>query len=318
MYVAYEWVLPSAFILDLLIGDPRALPHPVRWMGKEIDLFERCARKLPFRERILGGLLVLILVGSTWAICTLAVRVAYKIQPLAFQTLHIILIFYSLSVRSLWAEAMKVYTSLKANDIAGAKKDLSMVVGRDVTLLDETNVIRATVETVAENLVDGIVAPLFYAAIGGGPLAMAYKMVNTMDSMIGYRDDKYKKLGWFAARLDDVANFIPARLSVVAIASATFLIRRPVFRTVKTVLRDGHKHLSPNAGIPEAAFAGTLGIRLGGPNFYGGDLVQKPYIGKAMKSIEQDDIIMAVNLMSVSAINWFLCCWGARWILAAC
>jgi adenosylcobinamide-phosphate synthase len=189
-----------------------------------------------------------------------------------------------------------------------------MIVGRDVESLDEAGVARAAVETVAENLVDGVISPLFFAVLGGGPLAMAYKMVNTLDSMIGHKSNQYISFGRFAARLDDAANFIPARVSAIVISFAAPLIKRPLIRTARTAIRDGRRHLSPNAGIPEAAFAGALGIRLGGPNFYGGRLVDKPDIGMATRPIEVEDIKSATSLMMVSTFLWFVLCWGTTWI----
>ena len=310
------WILTAAFTLDLIVGDPKNLPHPVRLMGRWINFSEKWFRKTRFSEKKAGSLMTLLLVPGTWLVCTAAVMAAHSVHPVCAFALHAVLIFYALSVKSLRKEALAVYAALRDDNLPSARKRLSMIVGRDVTPLDQAGVVRAAVETVAENLVDGVIAPLFYAVLGGGPMAMAYKMVNTLDSMIGYKNKRYREFGWFAARIDDAVNFLPARISAVVISLAALIMRRPVFRTIKTLLRDGSKHLSPNAGIPEAAFAGAIGIRLGGPNFYDGRLVEKPYIGEAVRLIESTDIRTAVTLMTVSAFICFIWCWGAAWVLA--
>ncbi|NVM56826.1 MAG: cobalamin biosynthesis protein CobD [Desulfobacterales bacterium] len=308
--INFAWVLPAAFFLDLLIGDPYNLPHPIRWMGRLIASWEKKFRKRFLSERTAGVLLAIVLVSATWLICVAAVKGAQVVHPVFAQVLHLVLIYYALSAKSLKTEAMKVYDALRQKALGEAKQQLSKIVGRDVDPLDEAGVVRAAVETVAENLVDGVIAPLFYAALGGGPLAMAYKMVNTLDSMIGYKNERYRRFGWFAARLDDTANLVPARVSAIMISFAAPLIKLPLFRTIRTAFREGRKHLSPNAGIPEAAFAGALGIRLGGPNLYEGRLVEKPYVGQAIRSVEMEDIKTATSLMIVSAFIWFIMCWA--------
>ncbi len=308
------WVFPAAFVLDLMVGDPIRLPHPIRLMGRGIEYLEERFRNSHFSEAVAGSLLALILVFSTWFVCAIVTMAAGAVHPVFAFGIHAVLIFYALSVKSLKAEALKVYKTLREKDLDGAKKQLSTIVGRDVESLDEAGVTRAAIETVAENLVDGVIAPLFFAVLGGGPLAMAYKMVNTLDSMIGHKTDRYVRFGRFAARLDDAANFIPARVSAIVISFAAPLIKRPLIRTARTAIRDGRRHLSPNAGIPEAAFAGALGIRLGGSNFYGGRLVDKPDIGMETRPIEVEDIKSATSLMMVSTYLWFVLCWGATWM----
>ncbi|MBW1676966.1 MAG: cobalamin biosynthesis protein CobD [Deltaproteobacteria bacterium] len=305
----FPWVLPAAFFLDLLIGDPVGLPHPIRWMGRWITSWENMFRNGIFSETTAGSLLVISLVSGTWLICAAALIAARAVHPGFALALHVVLIYYALSVKSLRFEALKVYAAMKQKELDEARQQLSKLVGRDVESLDEAGMVRATVETVAENLVDGVIAPLFYAALGGGPLAMAYKMINTLDSMIGHKNERYKRFGWFAARLDDAANFIPARISAIVISLAAPLIKRSSMGTIKTAIRDGRKHLSPNAGIPEAAFAGALGIRLGGPNYYGGHLIEKPYIGKETHPVQMEDIRTATTLMVVSAFIWLIVCW---------
>ncbi len=305
----YLWVLPAAFVLDLLLGDPVNMPHPVRLMGRGITFGEEWLRKKPFSESTAGVLLATVFVFGTWLVCVAATETAHAVHPVLAQGVHVVLIYYALSAKSLKVEADKVLSALQGGGLGEAKKQVATIVGRDVAAMDEQGVLRATVETVAENLVDGFLAPLFFATLGGGPLAMAYKMVNTMDSMIGHKNSRYARFGRFAARLDDVLNFVPARLSTMVISFAAVLTKHPPLRTFFTALRDGRKHPSPNAGIPEAAFAGALGIKLGGPNIYGGHLVEKPYIGKETRPVEREDIRKASRLMLISAILWFLVCW---------
>lgn len=310
MSTGYEQIiLPAAFLLDLVLGDPKRAPHPIRWMGSLIKMWENPFRKFPVSPVWSGAIFALALITGTWFVTFAVIWVARLVDPWVALFMNIVLIYYTLSIKSLKTESLKVLTQLKSGSLSGAKKQLSQIVGRDVASLDESGVARAAVETVAENLVDGVIAPLFYAALGGAPLAMAYKMVNTLDSMIGYKNRRYEKFGRFAARLDDVANFIPARLSVIVVACAAFFIRLSPYKTFRMALRDGKKHLSPNSGISEAAFAGALEIQLGGANYYQGELVEKPYIGEPIRSIKRNDIKRAVGLMFVSSVVWMCVCW---------
>jgi adenosylcobinamide-phosphate synthase len=303
------FALPAAFLLDLILGDPRWLPHPIRWMGKWIEAWEPHFRKLPMDLSASGALFALSLVCGTWLITWILLQIASLMQEPFYTGLQIVLIYFSLSVRSLQTSAMDVYRAMKSETLSASKEKLSLIVGRDVEPLDSKGVIRAAVETVAENLVDGVLSPLFFAAIGGAPLAMAYKMVNTLDSMVGYKDEKYLQFGKCAARLDDIANFIPARLSVPVISLASFFLRGRNKETIMTAILDGDKHHSPNAGYPEAAFAGALGIRLGGPNTYQGRLVEKPYIGERFGECHVEHIWQACDLMVLSAFIFLIPCW---------
>ena len=214
------------------------------------------------------------------------------------------LIYYCISARSLEKSAIEVYDSLIQNRIQDAKAKVALIVGRDVAKLNENGIARATVETVAENLVDGVISPLFFAAIGGAPLAMAYKMVNTLDSMIGYKSQTYQHFGKAAARIDDVANFIPARLAIPIISIAAQILAGRGSQASKTAITEGANHSSPNAGYPEAAFAGALAVRLGGPNYYQGQLVSKPYIGIRFGGIKKKYIRKACDLMLLSVLIW--------------
>ncbi len=296
-------VLVLAFVLDLLLGDPRWLPHPIIWMGNAISFFEPRFRRL-IRDPLISGLafacFLIILVG---ALSTMAVAVAYQIHPGAGIAVQIILLFYCFSVRSLIAAAMDVARPLMAGDLFAARVRVGYIVGRETHTLDAPGVTRGAVETVAENFVDGFLSPLCVALIFGVPGAMAYKMINTLDSMVGYRNETYLLFGRAAARIDDAANFIPARLSVIVISAAAAMISLARGRRAFiTALTQGRHHKSPNAGYPEAAFAGALGVRMGGPNMYHGELVEKPFIGGQFKDPEPDKIARSCELMMICAL----------------
>jgi adenosylcobinamide-phosphate synthase len=239
-------------------------------------------------------------------ICLLLIHIAASIHPAAGILVETAMIYACICARSLADAALAVSKALAESGIDAGRRAVSMIVGREVDRLDETGVNRATVETVAENLVDGIVSPLFFAVLGGAPLAMAFKMINTLDSMVGYKNDRYLQFGRFAARMDDVANFIPARLSVAFIALTAQLLNGRGRQALKTALRDGRAHASPNAGYPEAAFAGALALWMGGPNHYHGRLVEKPVIGSGLGSTRPAHIRQACRLMQATTVLVFL------------
>jgi len=308
------YILPAAFVLDLALGDPRLLPHPIRWMGKAISSLEPLFRKLPSGLTISGAFFSISLVAAVWALASFVIQAANLIDPLFRNIIEILLIYYAVSARSLEDSALEVCRSLKLNRLQEARTRLASIVGRDARELKEGGIARAAVETVGENLVDGVVSPLFYAAIGGAPLAMAYKMVNTLDSMIGYKDDSYRHFGKVAARIDDVANFIPARLAVPVISIAAQILIQRGLSAWQTAVAEGGNHSSPNAGYPEAAFAGALSVKLGGPNYYAGHLVTKPYIGVMFGQVSPNHIKKACDLMMLAALIWFTISWGI-WII---
>ncbi len=282
MFFISEWyVLPAAFLLDLLLGDPVTLPHPVRWMGKSIEIAEPWFRKKIGSPRVAGLFFVLFLLVLTWLISTGVLFAAASIGSVAGVIMEIILIYYCLSTLSLKKAAIDVARSLRDEGVIVARKRLAFIVGRDVNSLDQEGVSRAALETVAENLVDGIISPLIWAGLLGAPFAVVYKMINTLDSMVGYKNEKYHEFGMVAARIDDAANYFPARLSLVMITLAAKILSLDWKGAFRTAVTDGRNHSSPNAGLPEAAFSGALRVKLGGPNYYGGHLVDKPYIGKA-------------------------------------
>jgi len=298
------YILPAAFILDLVLGDPTRLPHPIRWFGRVITAGEPFFRNLNLRLSISGAIFAVSLIAGTWTLTFVLVKTAQYLHPLVKAGVEILIIYYCISIRSLESSAMAVFRALTQTRLDNARAKVALIVGRDVEYLDEDGISRATVETVGENLVDGVISPLFFAAMGGAPFAMAYKMINTLDSMIGYKNDKYREFGKVAARIDDIANLIPARISIFIISAAAKILTGQGARTFQTALAEGANHTSPNAGYSEAAFAGALGIRLGGPNYYHGRLVSKPYLGIPFSPINRNHIKKACDLMMLSALIW--------------
>ncbi|MDY6906264.1 MAG: adenosylcobinamide-phosphate synthase CbiB [Thermodesulfobacteriota bacterium] len=297
------WYIPVlALVADYLLADPLSWPHPVRLMGKAIERFEPWFRDLPVSLTTAGVLFAITLIVATWALTAAVIAVSIQVSPLFGMGVNAVLLYFCLSARGLEKAAMGVYRAFQKGDRDPARELLAGIVGRDVSVLDEKAMARATVETVAENLVDGVVSPLFFALIGGVPLAMAYKMVNTLDSMVGYKDDRYMKFGRGAAKIDDAANYIPARLSVFLIAAAAALLFRRGRPAFYTGFREGRKHASPNAGYPEAAFAGALSVWFGGPNIYHGVRIEKPCIGEGNDDVTPQHIPRACRLMMVSAV----------------
>jgi adenosylcobinamide-phosphate synthase len=268
---------------------------------------------LPLGLATAGCWFALVLICGTWGLTALLLIAAGGIHPILAIAIEIILLFYCLSADSLASAAQSVLNPLKQNRLDKAKRHLALIVGRDVQGLTRQGITRATIETLAENLVDGVISPLFYAAIGGAPLAMAYKMTNTLDSMVGYKNEKYADFGKASARIDDLANYLPSRLSVLIITICARLFIGEKSRSWKTALKEGRNHTSPNAGYPEAAFAGALQVRLGGPNYYHGQLVRKPYIGTLFGTAQPDDITRACHLMYASAFVGMLLTFLTVW-----
>src|SRR5438094_2059616 len=270
----------NGFLLDLAIGDPRWFPHPVVMMGKAISWGEKLLWSgEPRRDFLAGMALTLAVVGPSAAIAWAAVLLVSLLpSAVAFMAVTF-LASTAIATRGLLVAAARIEEPLRAGDIVQARQQLSHIVGRETHNLNQDKVLRAGLESLAESTCDGIVAPLFYLFLGGIPLAMAYKAVSTLDSMIGYRTERYFYFGKFAARLDDVMNLIPARLTALFIIIATLAPRLNPARALRVAWRDHANHLSPNAGYPEAALAGAFGIRLGGPSIYFGKEVHKPYLG---------------------------------------
>jgi adenosylcobinamide-phosphate synthase len=295
-------VIPAAFVLDMLLGDPRRFPHPVRWMGRTIVAAEPWFRRLPVNRVLAGGLFTAVLAAGTWAASALVVAALRGTRPPLGTALEIGMVYFCLSARSLNDAAMEIFKLLNQGRSDEARSRVALIVGRDVDRYGAKDIARASVETVAENFVDGVLSPLFFAALGGAPLAMAFKMASTLDSMVGYKNDRYIDFGKASARLDDIFNFIPARLSVPLIALAAQVLSRAGGRSLHTAWSEGRNHTSPNAGRPEAAFAGALGVRLNGPNTYGGILVKKPFIGVRFREVLVDDIKKACDLMMLASL----------------
>lgn len=302
-------ILFSSVLLDLLLGDPRRLPHPVVGIGRMIAGLEKVLRRL-VRNELLGGLLLLVgVVGPTWLLAFFLLKGAYVVHPSLGFAAAVWLSYTCLAARSLHAESKLVADRLAAGDLEGARKYLSRIVGRDTDDLDEPEIWRALVETVAENSSDGVIAPLFYLMLGGPALGLAYKAVNTLDSMVGYKNERYLLFGRASARFDDLANWLPARITgllMVAAAPLAGLSGKGAFRVM---LRDGRNHSSPNSGIPEAATAGALGVRLGGTNRYFGKPVEKPTIGDPRRDLSIASYRGAIRLM-YGAMVLMLAVWG--------
>ena len=297
------FILVSAFVLDFFLKDPPNRFHPVVYMGKAVSVLEKRFRKPSLPVVFQGGILALFLIAATWIVFYTFIGLCYTAGPLWGDAASVIVLYFTFSSAGLEKAAADVKKALDSRDIEKGRKKVSMIVGRSTDRLDSSGVSGAAVESVAENFVDGFLSPLFFAFLGGPPLAMAYKMVNTLDSMIGYRKDTYIRFGKVAARIDDAANFIPARISVVFIAIAATMLSgaNAGWRSVQTAVTQGRLQKSPNAGYPEAAFAGALEIRLSGPGEYHGKLVKKPYIGAGFSMPGPGDLKRACDIMMLSS-----------------
>lgn len=306
----------AGFVLDLLIGDPHFIPHPVRLIGSLISFLDKrlnCDAKYNISEKKLnlikykrGMLLVFAVIFATFTMSVIIIVAAYSINLYAGVIAEAVMTWQILATKCLRVESMRVYDALRTDGVDAGRKAVSMIVGRDTSVLDEAGVTRAAVETIAENTSDGVIAPMLYTAIGGPVLGFVYKAVNTMDSMLGYKNDKYMYFGRFAARLDDVVNFIPARISAYLMIAAAFIGGRQfdgknAYRIFK---RDRFNHASPNSAQTESVCAGALRVQLAGDAVYFGKLVKKKYIGDGLREIEYEDIKRANRLMYITA---FLC-----------
>lgn len=293
--------LIMGYVLDLLIGDPEWLPHPVRWMGKTISRGEALLRDLSCRSDrslfICGILLVLVVTSVSFLLPYIFLKAALKVNWFLALFLEGLMCYQILATKALKTESMQVYDRLAKGDLAGARKQLSRIVSRDTEHMDVSQAAKSTVETIAENTSDGVIAPLLYILIGGAPLGFLYKAVNTLDSMIGYKNDKYLYFGRFAAKLDDMANFIPARVAAYLMMGASFLAGYDTKNAWVVYQRDKQNHPSPNSAHTEAVCAGALNIQLAGDNYYFGKLVQKPVIGDPNRPVEMEDIKRANRLL---------------------
>lgn len=295
--------LMLALGLDAALGDPRWMPHPVVLFGKITSLFLKLFEyrlKTATSKRIAGVALAFFLpvltLFATWVVLFLLSRMHILLSFFA----ETFLMYQAIAARELYSQSMAVYNELIRGDLSNARYQLSLIVGRDTVSLDESDVIKATVETVAENTSDGVIAPLLCALIGGAPLALAYKSVNTLDSMIGYKNERFADLGWASAKLDDLINYIPARVSAAALLLSCFFLDAQFSNAWKIFKRDRNAHSSPNAGQTESVVAGSLGISLGGAHLYGGVQIYKPLIGDEYSKPQASDI-KRCNILMITA-----------------
>lgn len=307
-----------ALILDFIFADPYNYPHPVKFMGKYISFFEKIIFKrfkTPYSLRIWGGIMGLSLIIISYLSVYFVLKAAFSVNFYFGAVLNIIFMWNCIALKCLDKEVTKVYNAFLENDIEKARKAVSYLVSRDTQSLDKEGIIKAAVETAVENTSDGVTAPLFYMILGGAPLAMAYKAVNTLDSMIGYKNEKYIDFGKFCAYMDDAANFIPARLTGIAIVIFSALCGFNYKRSFKTMVRDSRKSKSLNAGYPEAAAAGALGIQIGGVSNYFGKEVFKETIGDKIKDIEIMDIKDSIKIMYGAAAVFIAVGYFLRWCI---
>lgn len=294
--------IAAAFLLDLLLGDPRWLPHPVVAIGRLIRVLEEALPRWLLSRRLAGVLLTVVTVGLTMLLAWGALRLAALLHPVLYWPLWIGLGWTCLATRSLHRESAVAILALRAGDLPAARAALAMLVSRETAALDDAAVLRASLETVAENSSDGIVAPLFYLCLGGPVLALGYKAASTLDSMVGYRNDKYREFGWASARLDDLLNLIPARLTVLCMALAALPLRLRPLAALRISWRDGGQSKSPNAGYPMAAAAGALGVQLGGPAVYFGQVEMKPTLGEALVPLALERYDELIRLLYGTAL----------------
>ncbi|MGG7212935.1 cobalamin biosynthesis protein [Clostridium nigeriense] len=290
--------LTIGYLLDLIIGDPQNPIHPIRLIGSLCKKLEDLFRDILKSSLKIAGLLTWIFsVLIVYLVSCFIVKISFSINYIVGILISGIMIYFTISTKALKVEGLKVIKFLLKDDIEGARNQLSYIVGRDTKSLDKEGILRAVVETIAENMSDGVVAPIFYAGLLGAPFAFVYKAVNTMDSMFGYKNDKYKDFGFFPAKLDDVFNYIPARLTGYLIVVVAFILKLDYKNSYKIYRRDKSNHSSPNSAHPEAAVAGALGLKLGGANYYFGKLVEKPTIGDEIKKIDIDDVNKTNNIL---------------------
>ena len=306
------WAVLGGFVLDALFGDPAWLPHPVVYMGKAISKLEKFLRprlpKTPQGELLGGAIVAFCLPVGTFLLTGLVCWGAARLHPLLGLAVQMFWCGQALAARGLMQESTNVYKELKKPDLPGARKAVSRIVGRDTAELTAEGVTKAAVETVAENASDGVIAPLLYMLIGGAPLALTYKAINTMDSMLGYKNEKYLYFGRVPAKLDDVANYIPSRLAALLWVAAAAFTHNDAKGAWKIWRRDRRRHASPNSAQTESACAGALGVQLAGPAYYFGQYYPKRTIGDALRPIEPEDILRANRMMYVASS--FALAWG--------
>lgn len=296
-----EYQVLVAVALDLLIGDPRWLPHPVRLIGGLAMRLEAPLRQLFKRPKVAGVATVATVLAATGLAAAVLVYGAGRLHPIFGNVVSILLLYSTIAAKDLMRHSGDVYRALNADDLPEARRRVSMIVGRDTDQLDEAGVVRATVESVAENIVDGVTAPMLFAILGGPVAALLYKAVNTLDSTFGYRNERYLRFGWASAKLDDVVNYFPARLTAPLVCIAAAVLGQSAADALRVLRRDGRKHPSPNSGLTEAAVAGALGVQLGGLSYYGGMPSEKPTLGDPHTALQRRHIWQTNLLMLVSS-----------------
>ncbi|MEG0291159.1 MAG: adenosylcobinamide-phosphate synthase CbiB [Anaerovoracaceae bacterium] len=311
--------LAIGFILDLIVGDPYALPHPICLVGNGIKFFEKIIRKICGKtekgELIGGAVLVILIVSLSFLIPLAIILILGKINFWLGFVAETIMCYQILATKSLRVESLKVYKALMARDVEGARYAVSMIVGRDTSALNAEGVTKATVETVAENTSDGVIAPLLFYAIGGAPLGFMYKAINTLDSMIGYKNDKYIFFGRFAAKLDDLANYIPARISAGLMICSSFVLGFNYKNAIRIFKRDRFNHASPNSAQTESVCAGALEIQLAGDAYYFGKLYKKKTIGDKIREVSPKNIKQSIRLMYGAAIICAIACVSILYVI---
>ncbi len=308
--------IAAGFLLDAAIGDPYSLPHPIRLIGTLIAKLEKFVRIHFSKHLRTGGVFLSLTVLFASTVVPLGILLlCYRINIFAGIIAETIMVFYLIAAKCLKDESMKVYSAIQNSDTEGARKAVSMIVGRDTDVLDRKGIIKAAVETVAENTSDGVTAPLLYIGAGGASAGFLYKAVNTMDSMIGYKNEKYGEIGYFSAKLDDVLNYIPSRLTALIMIFSARILSYDSKSAYRIWKRDRRKHASPNSAQTESVCAGALGIQLAGDAYYFGKLHKKEYIGDPVREVENEDIKRANKLMYTSAIITLLIACGIRAVM---
>jgi adenosylcobinamide-phosphate synthase len=305
-----EYQILVAVALDLIIGDPRWFPHPVKLIGRLALCLEGPFRRAFTHQRLSGAGLAIAVISLTVAGSYAVIWLARSVHPAAGDAVSIFLMYTGIAAQDMIKHSTDVWRALSAGDIEQARVGVGMICGRDTDQLEEPHIIGATVESVAENLVDGVTGPLFFAFIGGPVGVMAYKAISTLDSSFGYKNERYRDFGWASARLDDIAAFIPSRLTAILVPVAALIVGKRSWNSFKIFIRDRNKHPSPNAGQSEAAFAGALGVQLGGLSYYEGRPSNKPKLGDPLSGLYPDQIRHANTLMVASTLCFLLALLG--------
>ena len=310
-----EWQILIALGIDFIFGDPKKFPHPVQWIGALALGLEKWTRKIFKDQYLAGSITVIFTLFITILTVGLTIKWFSRIHPLLGDVISILILYTTFAIKDLRNHAFEVYTALNKGSLQEARDKLSKMVGRDTSTLNEEEVSRACVESVAENTVDGITAPLFFAFLAGPVGAMVYKTINTMDSMFGYKNSRYLLFGSVPARLDDLFNYLPARITAPLTSLSAAILKMNPRKSFKVMVRDGRKHASPNAGLNEAAVAGALGVQLGGDNYYKGELSKGPLIGDPEKALLKEHILSATRLMLYTSEIFFILFFVLRLVL---